>query len=907
MKNKNYGITLIALVITMIILLILAGVSISALTGKNNLFENAKKASIENNRSNIREFLDLKLLEEKTDKYEIEDKRIIIEATRENVIKNQNDLKKFGKIIEVREVLEEEQTDNIKKYFFYVIVDGEFYEVSIDGTKYVGKKSYNDVTLEEGDIKYTYTPTTDTNKNVKVKIETNKNIEGYKLLYKTDYQNDWRYYKEELEIDKNQNIYSKLEGISGQTTIATGTVANIDKLEPNDFTPEITSTTNTITVTASTTDKEKTNDYKCSGIEGYRFSKDNGTSWTDYQESGTYKFENLTQSTTYSIKVEAKDKAGNTKQSTTITKDTGTVPGIQTGSVVFTYDPTTDTSGNVKIKISGNNTGYILQYKTSKTGSSGETKDWTNYSNEITLTRNQDIYARVVDSTGQSASTYATGSIANIDKIKPNDFTPTATNTTKSITATASTTDKEKTDDYKCSGIYGYRFSKDNGSTWTSYQTSGTYTFNGLTQNTTYNIKVEAKDKAGNTTQGSINKATGKVPSSISIGYSTQSWTNGNVVVTASSNVSGYTLQYNNGNGWATYPSSGITRTSNGNVYFRLWDGVNAGDTATATVGNIDKSTPSNPGLSVTSGTGGNNGYYRSNVNVKITAGSDSISGVYKTTYTLSGAMSKGETTISSGGQITITSDGNTTITAYSYDRANNRSSAQITIKKDSTPPSLTATSFSQDATSASVSLQASDNIGIQYIQTSGNNNNTVNATTYTMKVSNDGTTTIKAVDLAGNTTTKTHNIKFLFKQNDQRTGVTGGWSQNYFRGLYGDIQNLTYWIRNGLLGITATSASVAQGRLGTWYTNNAINLSGYDTLRSLSWNSTSSSGASIEMRLQGNTVASKGNIPASHWVDLQYNISGINDSRQVMVGTNGGQYDNIDMYITIIYMYSFK
>ena len=46
MKNRNYGITLIALVITMIILLILAGVSISALTGKNNLFENAKKADL---------------------------------------------------------------------------------------------------------------------------------------------------------------------------------------------------------------------------------------------------------------------------------------------------------------------------------------------------------------------------------------------------------------------------------------------------------------------------------------------------------------------------------------------------------------------------------------------------------------------------------------------------------------------------------------------------------------------------------------------------------------------------------------------------------------------------------------------------------------------------------------------
>ncbi len=312
----------------------------------------------------------------------------------------EEELKTYGKDIEIKNV----ETSNEEAYF-YVIVDDGIYKVSLKGAEYIGKRNTNNIELAKGDIEFVYDPTDWTNGKVKVEIKANKSIDGYDLEYKTKDNNIWTKYIKELEVDKNQDIYARLSGVLGQTSVATGTVANIDRLEPNDFTPEVTSTTNTITVTASTTDKEKT-------------------------------------------------------------------------------------------------------------------------------------------------------------------------------------------DDYKCSGIYGYRFSKDNGSTWTSYQTSGTYTFNGLTQNTTYNIKVEAKDKAGNTTQGSINKATGKVPSSISIGYSTQSWTNGNVVVTASSNVSGYTLQYNNGNGWSTYPSSGITRTSNGNVYFRLWDGVNAGDTATATVGNIDKLPP---------------------------------------------------------------------------------------------------------------------------------------------------------------------------------------------------------------------------------------------------------------------------------------------------------------------------
>lgn len=48
MKNQR-GITLIALVITIIVLLILAGVSIAMLTGENGILSNSRKAVTENN------------------------------------------------------------------------------------------------------------------------------------------------------------------------------------------------------------------------------------------------------------------------------------------------------------------------------------------------------------------------------------------------------------------------------------------------------------------------------------------------------------------------------------------------------------------------------------------------------------------------------------------------------------------------------------------------------------------------------------------------------------------------------------------------------------------------------------------------------------------------------------------
>ena len=54
-KNNQYGITLIALVITIIVLLILAGVSIATLTGDNGILTRASDASRENEITSVKE------------------------------------------------------------------------------------------------------------------------------------------------------------------------------------------------------------------------------------------------------------------------------------------------------------------------------------------------------------------------------------------------------------------------------------------------------------------------------------------------------------------------------------------------------------------------------------------------------------------------------------------------------------------------------------------------------------------------------------------------------------------------------------------------------------------------------------------------------------------------------------
>ena len=65
---KNKGITLIALVITIIVLLILSGITIQGLTN-TGIFENANKAKLETKRSQIKEWLSLNLMEAQTTNY----------------------------------------------------------------------------------------------------------------------------------------------------------------------------------------------------------------------------------------------------------------------------------------------------------------------------------------------------------------------------------------------------------------------------------------------------------------------------------------------------------------------------------------------------------------------------------------------------------------------------------------------------------------------------------------------------------------------------------------------------------------------------------------------------------------------------------------------------------------------
>ena len=102
LKNDK-GITLIALVITIIILLILAGVAIATLTGENGLFARAKQAKQTQTESEMKEKLNLSIQELQVEK--------LTEATLDDITQEWL----TQKLSEYNPILKEDGTTNSKK------------------------------------------------------------------------------------------------------------------------------------------------------------------------------------------------------------------------------------------------------------------------------------------------------------------------------------------------------------------------------------------------------------------------------------------------------------------------------------------------------------------------------------------------------------------------------------------------------------------------------------------------------------------------------------------------------------------------------------------------------------------------------------------------------------------------
>ena len=218
MRKTARGITLVALVITIIILLILSTISIQALTN-TGLFKNANKAKLETKRSQIKEWLSLNLVEVQTTNYDKTDSEIL-EIARGKAEKSE-ELKKIGKKVNVDGEISTEEDGQTVPPYFDVIVDNDMYKVSMEEQEFIG---------EVGKIvpSVDFSATT-TSKSITLKITTKRSQGGTVECYIKG-ENDSNYGTAQKATD-NQYTFDNLEQGKKYTVKVVVTSGNGQKAE----------------------------------------------------------------------------------------------------------------------------------------------------------------------------------------------------------------------------------------------------------------------------------------------------------------------------------------------------------------------------------------------------------------------------------------------------------------------------------------------------------------------------------------------------------------------------------------------------------------------------------------------------------------------------------------------------
>ena len=259
--NKKSGITMVALVVTIVVLLILASISIQGIT-RTGIFRAAEDTKLEHKRGLIATTLETKLKINQTEQIRGTDEEIV-KATYEDVKNDLEQIKKAGgKDIEVGEVTSEEKNGKTE-WFFEVKVDGDVYKVGLDGSDYLGKEDELSPVIQIKNATATtntITATVATRRNEGGKIEyyiKEKGSQKFDLAGTTD-QNTYKYTKLKQEttyiieaVAINTNGKKK---ISNEYEIKTSLVPKINSNEikfasvPNTWTNKSVEVTATLTV-----------------------------------------------------------------------------------------------------------------------------------------------------------------------------------------------------------------------------------------------------------------------------------------------------------------------------------------------------------------------------------------------------------------------------------------------------------------------------------------------------------------------------------------------------------------------------------------------------------------------------------------------------------------------------------
>ena len=286
--TSNAAITLIALIITIIVLLILAGVTLNMVMGKNGIFGKANNAKNKSEVAQYEEELRMCVLELQTD--------AAANGTTFNMdtIKNKlvEKVKELENTTEIEFPTEESETrleGTYKGYEFYI--DDKY-------AAHIGEKSTGISLITSIDPSgWTQGPVIAT-----ITIKSNNGINKVEPDEGSKNGNEYIITKE--NIAENTSFQYTVTDGQGNTQTKTAVINTIDKNPPEDFTITAENTEEGLKITGTTTDAE-------SGIDKYEYyvMKSTDSDYTKYDSNIITSLSNGT----YDIKVIAYDKAGNQK------------------------------------------------------------------------------------------------------------------------------------------------------------------------------------------------------------------------------------------------------------------------------------------------------------------------------------------------------------------------------------------------------------------------------------------------------------------------------------------------------------------------------------------------------------------------------------------------------------------
>lgn len=268
LKNKK-GITLIALVITLIILLMLAGITVVALSGENGLFSKTKQAREKYSIGEAKEKLTTKLMQLQTEVTDEEQRSATIEDINKLVDENS---KYYDK--EIESVKDRNENKLVKMSGYYFEVDGQLNIVgNIDASELAVTETTYKVNSTNGNIM-------NVTVNIKNEIGIQKVIKpdnnevtlaGTKEQVAIDYDvEDGKEYKFKVQLigSDEQKEYTLKANLNAKPEI---------KQNKSNAYPTITEYGIEINKTVKIDYGESTNNY---------YSLDDGSSWIKYTEDG---------------------------------------------------------------------------------------------------------------------------------------------------------------------------------------------------------------------------------------------------------------------------------------------------------------------------------------------------------------------------------------------------------------------------------------------------------------------------------------------------------------------------------------------------------------------------------------------------------------------------------------------